>query len=185
MIAKKIVIFIWAILFVTGSMGGCECQRDVLVDDGPEIDLPPISKVNPEAERPYTHFASDLHTDDVSLNKFVENAMKTCEDGDYDAFRQLFGTAYTPAVYEDFKNVWHNVRDIQVCGLGDDTQKKETYYLHVKVRYRQPDSKGRLIRDAVVIIFKEAGEWRLGHATKDIINKVLKGDGPPESDTQG
>ena len=174
MIANNMVILVWLVLVITGSMGGCECQRDVMVDDGPQIERPTMAEIDPHAERPYTQFSSDLRTDDVSLNKFVERALKICEEGDYDAFRQLFGTTYTPTEQKAFERVWHNVRDIRVGSLNFGKNDSNVYYLHAMVRLRKPDRKKRQERDIVVTIFKEAGDWHLGPAPKEVVEKVLE-----------
>ena len=174
MISRIIVRLVSGMLVVTGSMGGCECQRDVLVEEGPVIEQPSMVEMDPRAERPRTHFSSDLHTEDVSLNKFIEKALTVCENGDYDSFRQLFGTAYTPTEKKSFERVWRNVRDIQIGKLGSEKQNSDVYYLHAVVQFREPDSQERTKRDLVLTIFKEAGEWKLGPASKEIINKVLK-----------
>jgi len=173
MTIKHIFRIIWGMLLTSCIMGGCECQRDVIVDEGPTIDKPALADVNPQVERPYTHFPSELHTEDLGLNRFVENALKTCEKGDYDAFRQLFGTSYTPTEYEAFDRVWRNVGEIRVKGLGTDKTKTDSYYLYAVVKLRKADDKDRVRRDAVLTIFKESGEWRLGPAPKEIVQKVL------------
>ncbi|UCD27855.1 MAG: hypothetical protein JSV03_12215 [Planctomycetota bacterium] len=181
MIAKNVFRTLWAAFLIAGIMGGCECQRDVLVDEGPEIERPTMAEINPHAERPYTHFPSDLHTQDVSLNKFIEKALTICEEGDYDSFRQLFGTAYTPTEQKAFERVWHNVRDIRVINLKSDKKKQKVYYLHAVVRLRKPDKKERQRGDLVIIIFKEAENWRLGPAPKEIVNQVLEIDEESEN----
>lgn len=174
MLSRTIVRLVLGVLTVGGSMGGCECQRDVLVDEGPVIEQPSMADRDPHAERPNTHFSSDLHAEDVGLNKFVEKALAICEQGDYDAFRQLFGTAYPPTEKKAFEDVWRNVRDIQVGKLQGEKTNSEVYYLYAVVRLRKPDRKERTKRDLVLTIFKEEGEWKLGPASNEIINNVLK-----------
>ncbi|MHC4444786.1 MAG: hypothetical protein ACYTF1_11725 [Planctomycetota bacterium] len=174
MLSNNIVRLVFGIFAVAGSMGGCECQRDVLVADGPEIEEPTMVELEPHAQRPMTHFSSDLHTEDVGLNKFVEKALTVCEQGDYDSFRQLFGTAYAPPEKQSFQRVWHNVRDIQVGKLLSARSNAELYYLHAVIRFRETDQKERTNRDLVLTIFKEEGDWRLGTASKEISNRILR-----------
>lgn len=161
------------------SMGGCECERstseEITLDDEVRI----VTKSDPDAERPETYFPSRLRTDDESLNRFIDHALKVAHEGAYDDFRVLFGTAYNPPSYEDFGRVWHGVREIRIVSVHPFRRDPQTYLVHIEVTLRAPDSRGRTRRDTVVEIFREAGEWRLGAPPKEAIAQVLAADSQP------
>jgi len=173
MITKNMVRIVGIAIIVAGSTGGCKCGRDVIVEDA-MIDDVPLVEEKPDANPPRVNFPRSSQTDDVILNRFIEEVLMACERGDYDKFRQAFGTAYNPTSREDFRLYWENVETITVAGVYPNQQKKDSpeYFLHTVVRLREPDRKGRQTRDAVVVLFKELGEWRLVPATNEIIRRV-------------
>lgn len=151
---------------------GCECSRDIEVDEGGGIDKPSISKGNPDAPRPEIEFPDTLRQQDESLNLFIEKALQVCHNGDYDAFRQLFGTSYNPPSDADFQRVWHGVKDIRIeriyRGKGDPPK----YYVLAVVNLRKPDSKLREQRTAPLMVFQEQGRWRLGPAPGEVVERI-------------
>lgn len=179
MTANKVVKLIWAAAMLAGSMGGCECQRDVAAVDDSAIGVEPITKQEPNAPRPDTHFPRNLQTDDPAFNKFIDHTLSVCEAGDYEGFRQLFGTTYSPTGQADFFRVWHGVQDIQVKAIYPGRPDPKEYFVHAVVRLREPDRRGREKRDAVLWAFLEAGEWRLGPAPKEIVGKVIAASSRP------
>lgn len=175
MIATKMVKIIGVAAAVAGSLGGCRCGRDVKVDEGVQIDRPAITEEEPGADPPKTTFPQRWRQDDATVNRFVQDALRICAHGNYDAFRELFGTDYSPPGERDFTRVWHNVREIRVASLRRDPRREGPgeYYLHFVVRLRQPDRKSRERRDVVVRLFQEAGRWRMGQAPREVVDKVL------------
>ena len=173
MTVKHVVRLFWVAAIMGGSMGGCRCGQGGGAADGPTIKTPPIGEEDPNAPKPVVDFPKHLHSRDPTLNAFVDYALEVCARGDYDGFRQLFGTAYTPTSRSDFEQRWYAVRDLSVVSLYRGPQDPPEYYLHVVVRWREPDHKGRAKRDAVVMVYREANEWQLGPAPKEIASKVL------------
>ena len=162
MIARILRHGLWTAALVTVSVGGCECERHVGAPDDMQIDRPPIAEQDPDAPRPAVDFPAELHLDDPSFNKFVIRALEVCRLGDYDGFRQLFGTAYEPASEESFRKVWHNVRTVEVRQVVRAPQQVPHYYLYARVRLRAPDRKGQDLRDIWVMVFQEDDRWCLG-----------------------
>ena len=183
MTVNNIVRVAWGVALVAGSMGGCECGEDVLVKTGGRIDRETIAEKDPQAPRPGVVFPKKALTDDTTLNEFITKALEVCHRGDYDGFRQLFGTAYRPPDQRSFERVWAGVRDITVASIrGPGRETPPEYYAHAVVRLRQPDRKDRQKRDVVVKVFREAGDWRLGEAPKEIVRKILIASSRPADD---
>lgn len=161
-------------LMVAGSMGGCQCGRDVGVGDEERLARDTIVEKNPQADRPNVNFPPALMTEDVSVNKFIQQALDVCYKGDYDGFRQLFSTSYKPTGQDDFERVWHGVRSIEVVRVEKHPRKDPPeYYVHAEVQLRKPDHQGRKRRDVVVMVVDESGEWRLGIAPAEIAKAMI------------
>jgi len=173
MIVNKTVTLVWAALLAAGSMGGCECGRDVLVEDGVQLEHEKIIDKAPQAPRPDVVFPRGTLTGEPSLNKFIERALSVCADGDYDGFRRLFGTAYRPPDQADFEERWHGVQGIEIRSVDLGKEDPPEYYVHALIRLREPDRKGRRKLDAVVRVFREGEAWRLGEAPKEVVERIL------------
>ncbi len=159
---------------VAGNMGGCEC-RGTGEEDQAVIDQESLTKVDPEAKKPLTYYSPSAQVDDKSLNAFILRALKACEEGDYDAFRLLFGVAYTPPELEAFRRVWHGVKEIRIKRVfadQDEDDGRERYFAYGRVKYRQPDNRGRLERPFVLMVFKENEEWRMGLPSREVIARI-------------
>jgi len=151
--------------------GGCRCGREPGAGEA-EIDVPDIVAAQPDVDRPRVVFPAGLQSDDPSLNEFIRRALGVCERGDYDGFRQLFSVHTTPTSQKDFERVWLSVQEITVAGVYAAKGSPDLFFVHAIVRYRQPDRKGRLTRDAALAVFKESGHWRIGPAPTGIIRKM-------------
>lgn len=164
--------------------GACDWTGDDGADEG-VIDLKPIGDEVPAAERPMVEF--NCLTDDPSMNQFIRQALTVCAEGDYDKFRQLFATSYPPPEYDSFKRIWQGVEGVfirSVHGPYPGKENRPTYYVHAHVRLRKPDSKNRTKRDAVVAVFKELDEWRMGSAPPGVIEKILAASTQPAGTTR-
>jgi len=172
---------LWAAALVGFLTGGCRCSRDAAVDDGPEINKKPIIEEEPEAPRPGVLFPSHLRQPDPTLNAFVEQVLTICYQGDYDAFRQLFGTSYQPTGEVEFRRVWHGVRSVEVIRIQAGPQKEPHYYLLAKVQLRAPDRRGRRERSVPVMVYKEGGQWRVGPPPQGVIDELRALETQPAS----
>jgi len=183
MSARTAFKLIWSMALAAGSIGGCECSRDVAVNEDTQIDRPPIAVENPEEPRPAVSFAPECRQKDATLNKFIQDALTICHRGDYDAFRQLFGTAYEPTSESDFKRVWSNVAEIAIRQVhADDKQDPPRYYVvFAKVRLRKADKKDRRERDIHIMVFQEGEQWRLGAAPSEVIDSIRARASQPAS----
>jgi len=175
----------WRIALAAGliAAGSFSCQKEAATDDEGIIDYKPIAEQDPDADQPMVEFPAATLTDDASLNQFISDALKICAIGDYDKFRQLFASTHRPPEQDDFKRIWHGVQGVfiqSVHGPVTDRDGQVSWYVHALVRLRKPDSRNRNKRDAVVAVFKEEGEWRMGAAPQGAVRKILAASTQPE-----
>ena len=159
-------------------MGGCRCGRDATLSDGPEIDKKPLAEEYPNAPRPEVSFPARLRQQDLTLNAFIEHVLSICVRGDYDAYRQLFGTAYQPTREAQFKQVWEGVKSVEVTQVHAGPEKEQRYYVLARVHLRVL-KKGRTERSVPVMVFKEGAEWRVGPAPQQVIEQLRTLDTQP------
>ncbi len=162
-------------------LGGCRGGGDETTSVTDDISLPPLARQKPDAPRPVTHYPPELRPPDAAFNRFVEQFLESCEWGDYDRFCGSFASTATPPGLDDFKRVWHGVKDISVTHLysGSRDPEKPEYYVHAVVHLRDGDNRGRTRRDAVIWAFKENGEWRMSPAPAELAGKVLAAASQP------
>lgn len=158
---------------IAGNLGGCQCRQDIAAGSGPELDTPIIADQRRDTPKPICTFPDSLRTENIILNQFIENSLLICARGDYDGFRQLFGTDYRPPGLRDFERIWQAVERIDVEGVYRDPAHADHYYVYAKVHRRIPDRKQRTMREAVVMAYLEAGHWRMGNAPREAVNKIL------------
>lgn len=175
------------LLSVVVGVAGCGGEAE---ERGAVIDEDPIVKKDPEAESPLTYFARDRHTEDASVNAFILKALKACEEGSYDDFRQLFGITYTPPSLQEFERVWHNVAEIhveRVFEVPKEAPSEKEYYVYGVVLLRRPDPQNRLERLFVLRIYREAEGWYMGQAEGEVgqkIRRAMESEGESESEAE-
>jgi hypothetical protein len=162
-------------------LGGCRCGKDVAVNDETDIDKPALIDEFPGAPKPETVFPAPLRQEDASLNKFIEQVLDVCSRGDYDAYRQLFGTAYPPTPEAQFRKVWPGVKRAEIIRIEarkDDKGGDPRYFVLARVQV-QTAARGPEARSVPVMVFKEGGEWRVGQAPKKVIDELRAADTRP------
>ncbi len=179
------MLLLWAGALVAGSTGGCKCGKGGGSTTGGTLDIPPIAVSDPQAPRLVIDYPARCRSRDASLNAFIESTLKVAAQGDYDGFRQLFSMAYRPPSRQEFQRIWEAVEAITVADVlgfvevAGGQPAPDKYFLHALVDRRQPDRKGRLRLDVVVLVFKEAGQWRLGPAPKEAVDLILESSSQP------
>lgn len=168
---------IWVTTAVMVLLAGCDRKTDA-ENDG-LIDSPSLTEIHPEQEPPTVIFPNDLKTEDVVLNEFIRTALDACAKGDYDQFRELFGVTFQPPDQDRFTKLWQGIKQIKVVGVYAGQPQPPEYYVHVVVHLRRPDRTDRTERQAVVWIFREGDEWRMGPARSEITNRILRASTQP------
>ena len=173
MFNRKIVRFSWAMVLASCVVGGCRCSRDDSDASDAQIDRQTLVEEAPHAPRPHVIFPAGVHGGDASLNAFVEHVLQVCQMGDYDAFRQLFGSIYEPTSLANFRRIWPQVKEIEIqrihAGEGDPPA---VYVVEAQARLRQEDRKGRKEVNLPIMIFREGDHWRLGPVPKEFRDRV-------------
>lgn len=160
------------------AIGGCEGQGET---NTAEIDKEKLVIVDPDADRPTTHFPTELRQDDATLNEFILAVLKTCEEGDYDEFCRFLGATATPPSYDDFKRIWSGIREIEVVSVHAAETDPPQYFVHAVAHLRREDRANRRERDIVLQVYEELGEWRISGAPKEIVRMILIADTQPAS----
>lgn len=178
---RSLVILLWLAALAVGATGGCKCGKSAgKVPSGGQGDGTGASDES-AIPSPTIEFPQRWRAAEVPVNTFIDSALKVAATGDYDGFRQLFSLSYTPPTRQEFQRVWEAVESIVVTGLYGDRPKPEKYYLHAVVNRRQADRKGRHKQDVVLMVYKEADQWRLGPASKEVRDLILAAASSPAS----
>lgn len=160
-------------VLVSCVVGGCRCSRDDPDASDAQIDRQTLVEETPQAPRPHVVFPAGVHEGDASLNEFVKHILDVCQVGDYDAFRQLFGSMYEPTSFANFRRIWPQVKEIEVqrihAGKGDPPA---VYVVEAKAKLRQADRKGREEVNLPIMIFREGEYWRIGPVPRELRDQV-------------
>ncbi|HOB73022.1 MAG TPA: hypothetical protein PKG54_00725 [Phycisphaerae bacterium] len=160
-----------AAVFLLAGLTGCE--RNTSTENDGMIDNPPLVDEFQGSPAPTVAFPEHLKTGDVVLNEFIRKALDCCAKGDYDRFRQLFGISYQPPDANQFRKLWQGVKLVKIEGIYHDQRQPNDYYVHAVIELRKPDRRDRSERQAVIWVFREGDEWRIGPAPSDIAGRVL------------
>lgn len=171
------------VLTAVVAVGGCaKGQPDRHEQEAAEAPPKPVQVLK---------FPPALHTDDPSVNAFVDKAMDVCAAGSYDDFRVLWTAEQEPLTRAEYDAGWKAVRLIEVRALepiklARQTDKGEVldkkYVLMVEVRFDPEHPAGRKEpkRDAVLLLTQEQGRWRLARAPTRIrtwVRQLVEADG--------
>ncbi len=123
-------------------------------------------------------FPVEMHVEDESLNQFVIEAMQTCVTGEYDAFRLIWSAREEPMARGEFDKGWKAIEEIRVLALEkvrlapDKNQISQTpelvyaLYANVKLNADLIATQQKPERDAISMIVREQGKWRMAKAPK-------------------
>lgn len=170
MFAMKRTALLWLAAGAAGTFAGCECGKEGGSKPQDTVERT-VSLDQPELPKPVVEFPESLQCSDPTVNAFIREALQTCVDGQYESFRSLFGTSYTPTGYEDFERLWKRVFSIRVAGLTQAAENPPRYYMQVGVTYREEDRRGRSEREVIVMIYREGDHWRLAPAPSEALER--------------
>jgi hypothetical protein len=127
-------------------------------------------------------FPTELRADDPTVNEFLIQAIQTCVDQDYDAFRLLWSAREEPISEQEFKRGWQANPKVYIKDLrkGPTEEGEEFYAVRALVRL-DPDMVPEPERDIVMLLVKEGGKWRLAAAPRNVV-KFMKGNANGASD---
>ena len=142
-------------LFVTAALpAGCE------PDDSDGIDGVPV-----EAQQAPVHFPDKLRVEDASVNEFILEAIHTCVEGDYEAFRLLWSAKEEPLTEQEFRRGWRAVREVDIQQVRKlQTPEGEIVYAVRGLVRLDPAEVPEPNRDIVLLLVKENDQWRIARA---------------------
>ncbi len=149
-------------------------------------------------EAPEVIFPAALRTDDPSLNRFIDDVLGFCAKGDYGMYRLAVGSQYEPLPRKSFERAWHAVKEVRVrkvirvhdpttraAGSAPAETREELrnpiYCVHGTIVLRD-NQRPRPVREVVVLVIKENGEWKLGPPAPPAIKQRIMGTDAPAGD---
>ncbi|MFQ5461749.1 MAG: hypothetical protein ACE5E5_03885 [Phycisphaerae bacterium] len=175
---------------------GCERQ--------PEERAEPVeTEQTPESTRAALVFPKSLRVKEAPVNALLEKAMRLCSEGDYENFRMIWTARQEPISRGEFQKGWAAMKEIRIRALervalaspiggqadaGSDAAPEIVYVAYAEMTldptlleqtaHRQSagtsDAKADARREAVLMIVKELGDWRLAQAPKSMRSWVRK-----------
>ncbi len=149
-------------------------------------------------EAPEVIFPAALRTDDPSLNKFIDDVLGFCARGDYGMYRLAVGSQYEPLPRKNFERAWHAVKEVRVRKVirvhEPTTRPAASAPAEIREELRNPiycvhgtillrdNQRPRPVREVVVLVIKENGEWRLGPPAPAAIKQRIMGTDEPAGD---
>jgi len=188
---------------------GCEEQQD---KGAKPVESEPVS----EAKRTALIFPESLRVEEAPVNALLERAMRLCSEGDYERFRLIWTARQEPISRGEFQKGWAAMQEIRIRALervalatpigGEtegrrDSDREIVYVAYAEMtldpellgpaaRRRDPNTgsaEADARREAVLMIVKELGDWRLAQAPKSMRSWVRKKfrSTPPEKTAEG
>jgi len=143
-------------------------------------------------------FPAALRTDDPSLNKFIDDVLGFCARGDYGMYRLAVGSQYEPLPRKNFERAWHAVKEVRVRKVirvhEPTTRPAASAPVEIREELRNPiycvhgtillrdNQRPRPVREVVVLVIKENGEWKLGPPAPAAIKQRIMGTDEPAGD---
>lgn len=148
-------------------------------------DEPPPNIVFPDAQR----------AEDPTVNEFLQGLMTSCAKGDYMAYRLAVASQYDPLPRANFERVWHAIKEVRIRRLmrvaGPSTRAADSapdagpkgpiYGVHATVTMRD-ERRAKAVREVVVLLVREAGEWKLGPPAPASVKYEIMGIQSPAGD---
>jgi hypothetical protein len=135
-----------------------------------------------EADRsqtgPILQFPEELKVADAAVNRLVLEAMSACAEKRYDDFRAAWSPREDPMSRDEFEQSWHAVREIRLRALkpamfesaseGGRPDRQRVYVAYAEVLLDPEHRAGERepLREAVLMLIQEQGQWRLARAPK-------------------
>lgn len=137
------------------------------------INTPAMINAHPEIPPPEITMPADQRPDDPAVAAFIDRALDVCRRGDYDGYRELFGSRYEPTPLPDFRRIWRQVASLEVLKIHRVPPAQPQFYLvENRVKLREKDRRGREEVYLPVMIFQESGQWRLGPVPEELRERL-------------
>lgn len=175
---------------LAGVLVGCRPDSDSTNrDDGSD-------EVQPESARAVLNFPQKLMVADATVNEFVAEAMQTCANGDYDAFRLLWSAREELITKREYERGWRSVLRMEIRALEevklapdparDETEPRTVYavFAHVTFDPAQTADQQDAERQVVLVVLREHDAWRLGKAPRGLRTWLTEKADPTPAKTE-
>ncbi len=180
----------------------CGCRNEPPPTPGEQISeeqRDPISVRGTEA--PKVEFPLEQRSGDAALDEFIDRTLNACVRGEYGIYRMAVGSQYEPLPRRSFERAWRAVKEVRIRRLmlvhDPDTQAADTqrtdmrpelkgrvYCAHATITLRDP-RRSRPVREIVVLLIQENGEWKLGPPAPLALKYRIMGIEAPAEDLVG
>jgi hypothetical protein len=160
------------LLLLGAAMPGCDPE-----DAGPSRD-------RDRKPEPLIVFPEALRPEDANVSAVVRRVIDSCVRGDYEEFRLLWSAKQDPLPRDAFERGWRAVRQVTVLQLQKFRRRAEddiVYGVHARVEL--DESVPEPVRDVVLLLVREADQWRLAAAPKSLQERFLGSDDEQETTT--
>jgi hypothetical protein len=168
------------------------CKREGDIDADKSLAIDSEDRIRTEGEAPTFSFASEATCDDAAVNEFVKRFVRTCLSGDYAGYREMVTRVVEPIGREAFETAWHAVKRVAVNSIvlteGVRRYPPPVYLVEAEVEMREPEASdahvvsGPPIRNVCILVFREADEWVMAPAPREICQRYAPSrpaDEPP------
>lgn len=180
-------------LVVAIGVGACKDKAEPTPTSKPvdEYIADPISQ---RLAPPAVEFPDTLRSPDASLNAFIEELMQICTRGEYGLYRLAVAARYEPLGRTQFEKAWHAVQKVQIRNIKlihqpttrhtdpartdiPEELKNPIYCVHGTITLREVEGRKirRPVREVVLLIIKENGDWKLGPPANARIKHEIMG----------
>ena len=174
------------------------CLTLTLVTSTPGCREDSSTKSNGKAPLEQTHaslvFPDSLRVPDEDVNMFVRSALGLCAKGDYDSFRSLWSAKQEPLSRSEFEEGWEAIDRIEVRGLqrvllaaedgGNATTPVYVLLVNVSLDPTHKAGKREPLREIVLMLVHELGQWRIAAAPKPMRDWIKKQGDVPANNTK-
>jgi hypothetical protein len=164
-----------AVLLAAAAAAGCAKKESTKATPTPSPE--PIGLLD---------FPAELRAEDPTVNEFLIQAIQTCVDEDYDAFRLLWSAREEPISEQEFKRGWQANPKVYIKDLRKGpTEDGEAFYAVRALVKLDPAMVPEPERDIVMLLVMEDGKWRLATPPRDVVRFMksnANGVGKPENE---
>lgn len=137
-------------------------------------------------KRPRFVFPISARTFDLSLNRFVDRFARVCMEGKYSEFRLMLSRRRPPILPDRFESNFNALRRVTIQSIDQApvTPGQEGPLYLMTAQYELEDYAvrgGEKIKQVVVGIAHEEGQWRLGPIPSEAIDQLRALKGSPAS----
>lgn len=187
---RNMLSVLFAAAMAMAGLTGCR-GRSAASPDSQPAESEEVDPIHQRGAPPEVIFPAALRTDDPSLNQFIDDVLSFCVKGEYGRYRLAVASQYEPLQRQHFERAWNAVKEVRVRKImrvhqpttrqADPSRtdirpelKGPIYCAHATITLRD-DRRTRPVREVVVLLIQENGEWKLGPPAPSAIKHRIMG----------